>query len=276
MNGRVWGGFALIAAATLAVAASKPDGGRILKAEGAVAIERGGSTLNAEQGTVIGQGDTIRTGGDGKGQWWMQDDSLFLLISASELHIDQYALPQNKDQSSGRSVMSLLKGGMRTVTGFIAHNNPSGYKITTPVATMGVRGTDFSAVLCQDDCSKRQQRSGMRKMKLPGFFGMPHLVKVAANSTAQALQNGLYVKVDKGTVSMCGSGGCADIAFSAEAQSSGGSCGFAAAGQKPGPIKCPQLFKLLDFDFEFTFDAGEIDIFRDLDRIIPEPPGSRS
>lgn len=276
MNGRFWG-VALIAAAGLAVAASKPDGGRILKAEGGVTVERGGTTLNAEKGTVLNQGDTVRTSGDGsKAQWWMQDDSLFVLPTNSTLHIDEYAVPHNNDQSSGRSFMSLLKGGMRTVTGFIARNNPSGYKITTPVATMGVRGTDFSAVLCQDDCKQRLQGPAMRKMKLRHFFGMPHLVKVAGGG--QTIANGLYIKVDKGTVSMCNSGGCADISFSVAAQAGGGSCGSAAAGQKPGPIKCPPLFGKMgaDFDLEFDFNAGDIDIFRDLDRIIPEPPGSRS
>jgi hypothetical protein len=48
-----------------------------------------------------------------------------------------------------RVAMSLLKGGLRTVTGQIGKINNNGYKLTTATATIGIRGTGFDAT-CQD------------------------------------------------------------------------------------------------------------------------------
>jgi len=39
-------------------------------------------------------------------------------------------------------LVSLLKGGFRSVTGLIGQLNRAGYRITTPSATIGIRGTD--------------------------------------------------------------------------------------------------------------------------------------
>jgi hypothetical protein len=46
--------------------------------------------------------------------------------------------------------MNLLQGGLRIVSGSIAKNNPDSYTLNTPVALMGVRGTGFSVMLCND------------------------------------------------------------------------------------------------------------------------------
>lgn len=269
MNGRFWAGVALFAVAGSAVAAGRAEGGRLLKTVGDVTIERNGTVVVGEKGAVISQGDTLRTGSDGKAQWWMQDDSLFVLPSNSALHIDEYALPQNNSPATGRSFMSLLKGAMRSVTGLIAHSNSSSYKITTPVATMGVRGTDFSLVLCEsDECDRT--KSGARKMGAHQVFDFPRLIKTARDVVG--VRTRLFLRMDKGTGILCNSGGCTEIAAGA-----GASCAVAAAGEKPAPVgKCPAVFVHFDAELDFDFDAGDIDIFRDIERIIPEPPGSPS
>ena len=41
---------------------------------------------------------------------------------------------------------------MRTITGFIARRNSRAFRINTPVATIGIRGTTFDARLCDGDC----------------------------------------------------------------------------------------------------------------------------
>jgi hypothetical protein len=43
--------------------------------------------------------------------------------------------------------MNLIEGGFRTITGAIAKQNPGDYQVNTPVATIGVRGTDYAAVV---------------------------------------------------------------------------------------------------------------------------------
>jgi len=46
----------------------------------------------------------------------------------------------------------LLRGGLRTVTGAIGRNDPENVEVRTPVATLGIRGTDFEVRMCAGDC----------------------------------------------------------------------------------------------------------------------------
>ena len=47
----------------------------------------------------------------------------------------------------------LLKGGFRAVSGAIGHVNHDDYEVDSPVATIGIRGTDFTAVICDEACA---------------------------------------------------------------------------------------------------------------------------
>lgn len=59
---------------------------------------------------------------------------------------------QERDLGS-RAFLSLLKGGFRAVSGSIGKLNREEYRIVTPVATIGIRGTDYFAVLCDETCA---------------------------------------------------------------------------------------------------------------------------
>ena len=48
------------------------------------------------------------------------------------------------------ATLSLVEGGLRVITGAVAKAEPEKYKLETPVALMGVRGTEFAVVLCDD------------------------------------------------------------------------------------------------------------------------------
>lgn len=50
-------------------------------------------------------------------------------------------------ESAGRAFFRLLKGGFRAVTGLVARTDRSRYRVATPVATIGIRGTDYIVVL---------------------------------------------------------------------------------------------------------------------------------
>ena len=46
----------------------------------------------------------------------------------------------------------LLKGGFRAVSGLIGHTRREDYAVQTPVATIGIRGTDYEVRYCSGDC----------------------------------------------------------------------------------------------------------------------------
>ncbi len=89
--------------------------------------------------------DTIVTGPDGEAQIVFTDQSTVALRSGSELMIADYKFdPKKPNQSNEKYVLNLVKGGLRTITGIIPKDNPDSYQVNTPVATIGVRGTEYS------------------------------------------------------------------------------------------------------------------------------------
>ncbi|MDM4769330.1 hypothetical protein [Solimonas sp. SE-A11] len=66
------------------------------------------------------------------------------------------AAPATQQAAAGpgsRAFFKLLKGGFRAVSGLIGKVDRNDYRVTTPVATIGIRGTDYLLVLCDEKCS---------------------------------------------------------------------------------------------------------------------------
>jgi len=57
------------------------------------------------------------------------------------------------DSGVQRSFLRLIKGGFRTVSGLIGKSNAEEYRVTTPVATIGIRGTDYYTFICDLACA---------------------------------------------------------------------------------------------------------------------------
>jgi hypothetical protein len=51
-----------------------------------------------------------------------------------------------------RAFFRLLKGGFRAVSGLIGKVDRNEYRVDTPVATIGIRGTDYLLILCDEAC----------------------------------------------------------------------------------------------------------------------------
>ena len=98
--------------------------------------------------SVIYLHDLLQTNDKTQAEVVFTDNTLMTFHTDSKFSVDNYSF-QGKDKkgSVGKSVMSLIEGGFRTVTGLIAKNNPSDYAVNTPVATIGVRGTDYTVQL---------------------------------------------------------------------------------------------------------------------------------
>lgn len=75
----------------------------------------------------------------------LTDGSKITVRPDSTLKIDSYAFNgTDGDQLN----LDLIQGGLRIVSGSIAKTSPENYTINTPVALMGVRGTEFSIMFC--------------------------------------------------------------------------------------------------------------------------------
>lgn len=136
----VLAGGALLACG-LSVLAFAPSGGRVTIAVGAAGILRNHQVLPVQKGTPVQAGDELSTPSDGKLQWWMDDDSMVAIASASRVQIHSFA-PQSK------AVYSLQEGGVRIVSGAASPT------VLTPLATVEALGTDFSVILCDSGCKR--------------------------------------------------------------------------------------------------------------------------
>jgi hypothetical protein len=89
--------------------------------------------------------DTLITDAQTQAQIVFTDNTLMTFRPGSNFYVDQYAYQPKtaKSQAVGTYVMRLVAGGFRTITGLIAQNQPSHYQVNTPVAVIGVRGTDY-------------------------------------------------------------------------------------------------------------------------------------
>lgn len=80
-------------------------------------------------------------------------------------------------------MFSLLKGGLRTITGAIGKRKPDAYQLRTTVATIGIRGTNYGVLLCQGDCQNLRNNEG------------------------HVPQDGLHLDVAQGAIGVTNSGG---------------------------------------------------------------------
>jgi hypothetical protein len=96
------------------------------------------------KGMEIGSGDTVQTNSDGRAQLRFSDGGYISLQPNTQFRVDEYKY-EGKTDGNEKGHFSLLKGGLRAITGAIGHVNKSNYRVNTPVATIGIRGTEFLA-----------------------------------------------------------------------------------------------------------------------------------
>lgn len=95
----------------------------------------------------VHSGDTLDSTDGGSARLVMNDGAAIHLRPFSTIAIEQYDFTQDHPEHS-RSIINLIKGGLRMITGLIGRSNPQGFRVDATVATIGVRGTDFGLRVC--------------------------------------------------------------------------------------------------------------------------------
>jgi|GEM_PF-5277746 len=121
---------------------------------GRITVMRGRLTATGDDGATrplrrrsyVRQGDTLNTSENGGAQVKFNDGAQIALRRDSSLKIDEYKW-EGEEDGSEKAVMSLVKGGFRTITGAIGKTNKSNYRVSTPFATIGIRGTHYALFL---------------------------------------------------------------------------------------------------------------------------------
>ena len=133
--------FALmLALSQLAMAKSV---GTVIFSAGDVTISHADKTIiKAEKNAELNAGDAIETK-EGRVQLSMIDGGKISLQPNTIYKINQFEFT-GKEDGSEYNFAELVKGGLRTISGLIGHKNRDHYQLKTAVATIGIRGTEFT------------------------------------------------------------------------------------------------------------------------------------
>ena len=118
--------------------------GRVNFVSGKVeAIAADGSRRTLTKGELVNSGERLETN-KGRVQIRFTDGSFISLQPNTVFGLDNYAFNKAKPED-GSLLFNFIRGSMRTVSGAIGKTNRANYKVQTPVATIGIRGTGYAA-----------------------------------------------------------------------------------------------------------------------------------
>ena len=180
---------ALTLAAVLAAAAVAPavqaanQAGQVTHLSGVLTAKRAdGSAKLFSVKSEVQEGDTLSTEQDTYARIKFTDGSEVVLRPGSQLKVASYSFDEAKP-ASDNVLLSMLKGGLRSVTGLIGKRNRNAVNVSTATATIGIRGTHFGALMCANDCG-----------------GIP-------TTTGKPPENGLHLDVTDGAIVVKNQGG---------------------------------------------------------------------
>lgn len=128
----------------------------------------------------IAEGDTLSTARGTYVRVKFTDGAEVVLRPESQMKVENFKFEEARPEQDNM-FFSLLKGGMRSVTGLLGKRSKEKVAFRAPSATIGIRGTHFGMLLCQNDCG--------------GVGG------------GRAPPNGLHVDVSDGSVSISNGAG---------------------------------------------------------------------
>lgn len=192
------------------------------KADGTVKI----LSLKSE----VEQGDTLISEKGTYARIKFVDNSEITLRPNTLFKIENFSYDEAKPEGDN-AFFSLLKGGLRSITGALGKRNREKVGINTPTATIGIRGTTFIVQYIDSDTTDVGQMipaympiaalddsllaaSDVRSDAPAAFLPSPTMLQLAQNAPGQGagLAPGLYVHVIDGLIQLSNRGGVQQFA----------------------------------------------------------------
>ena len=142
----------LLVAGLFSGAAHAALAGKITHLSGTLVAKRAdGSTKLVAVKSEVQEGDTLTTEQETYARIKFVDGGEMVLRPGSQVKVESYKF-NNEKPKEDNIFLSMLKGGMRAVTGLVGKRNRDAVTFGTTTATIGIRGTHFGALICQNDC----------------------------------------------------------------------------------------------------------------------------
>jgi hypothetical protein len=192
--------IAIVITATAAIAqapAQAAEAGRVIFAAGVSQVEE----RAAAEGMAVNEGDLLSTGKDGFLYIKTPDNGLFILRPSTRARIAAYHI-DTANPAKSRFKLELISGVARSKSGDAVKQARQNFRFNTPVAAIGVRGTDFT-VYHEHDTSRVVVFTG--GIVVSGFGGgcRPEgggPCEGAASRELTAAQRGQLLQVKRGDV----------------------------------------------------------------------------
>ncbi len=140
-------------------------------------------------GSAVRQGEVLSTSQESYARLRFRDATDITMRPRTNIRVDTFRFKTEKPEEDN-FVLTMLRGGLRAITGLIGARDKSRVAYKTLTATIGIRGTRFGAVLCQpdketggNDCDDIRRESGKK------------------------IADGLYLDVSEGAISVKSKGG---------------------------------------------------------------------
>ncbi len=147
----------LLLTAISQVSADSTAGEVIFRAGEAFRDDANGRRTPLTLGDTVHEGERLITAPESHLHLRMVDGAFVVLRGDSELRIDAYRYSPSQPDDS-RASLTLVRGVVRSVSGEIGARSRERFRLNTPVAAIGIRGTDFSVLT-----NARQSRLTVRQ-----------------------------------------------------------------------------------------------------------------
>jgi hypothetical protein len=258
--------LALASACSLALAAQVA--GTVVNLSGPLMAKKGDGTVKVlALRSEVEQGDTLVAERNTYAQIKFIDNSEVTLKPNTTFKIDAFAYDEKKPDADNAS-FTLVKGGLRSITGLLGKRNKEKFALKTPTATIGIRGTTFTVqYVAEDEQALAASRlaynlasTAALDRPAPGARGeagaaaaiAPLMLAQGAPPPMAGLPPGLYVHVIDGLISVSNRGGTQSF--------SAGQFGFAPTFAIP-PVQVPNIPASIRFSpppsFSSTTSGGQ-------------------
>ncbi len=160
MSSLLWAALFAVTSAWGSLAAAATVG-QVTHLSGILSVKRADGTIKLlSVKSEVHEGDLLVTEADAFARVKFNDGAEVILRPESRVKIDNYAYNAAKPEADN-VVISMLKGGLRTVTGLIGKRNREKIKFQTETATIGIRGTVTGMSECGQVCNQPGETDGI-------------------------------------------------------------------------------------------------------------------
>ncbi|UXD86178.1 FecR family protein [Thalassolituus hydrocarboniclasticus] len=137
---------------------------------GQVSWHRGGEAIQLQRGDAVEQGDKVSTGSKARLVLKMNEGSVITLGADTSVQLSEWQYAAGSDSNSAR--LEFVEGAFRFITGLITRQTDPQLTVTTPAATIGIRGTDFWGGYLQPDVLDVIMLEGEHKLEIRNDAGV--------------------------------------------------------------------------------------------------------